>query len=318
MRIVPLEEIQRTVTFDAAIDAVRDAFIAFDAGHITQPDPMQILFERDDGSFFGDCHVKAAQRADGPYFAVKLAAGFYDNPRQGLPANSGLLLVMSSTTGRPVALLQDDGWLTQLRTAAAATLAAMLAPLDATSRVGVIGTGIQSRLNARMLCAQLGVDEVLVHGRSEAGTSAFSDALAEHAVRSEPVADVETLCDRCDVVITATPSTTPVIRLEDLTGSLHIVALGCDSPGKLEIDPAVLAAADLVVTDSHDQCLHHGDFGAAVRAGAIAEDADLGLGAVLAGHHQAADFAAASLSVVDLTGLGAQDLAVASLVVDAM
>ena len=109
MRIVPLEEVRQTITFDAAIEAVRDAFIAFDAGHVTQPDPMQILFEREDGSFFGDCHVKAAQRADGPWFAVKLAAGFYDNPGKGLPANSGLVLVLSSTSGRPAALLQDDG-----------------------------------------------------------------------------------------------------------------------------------------------------------------------------------------------------------------
>ena len=75
------------------------------------------------------------------------------------------------------------------------------------------------------------------------------------------------------------------------------------------------ARADIIATDNHEQCVHHGDFGTAIRAGVISSDMDVSFCDILAGKRPEVDFASAKISLVDLTGVGAQDLAVASLVV---
>jgi ornithine cyclodeaminase len=90
MYIVPLEEIKPLVSPPDAIEAVHKAYVSFSKGLISQPQPMQMLFNESDGSFFGDCHVKAAQKDLHPYYVIKIASGFYKNTKQGLPANSGL------------------------------------------------------------------------------------------------------------------------------------------------------------------------------------------------------------------------------------
>ncbi|MCZ2720284.1 ornithine cyclodeaminase family protein [Marinomonas sp. 15G1-11] len=317
MRIVTLKEIQSMVSLSAATVAVRDAFIDYSQGLIEQPDPMQILFKDELGRLTGDCHVKSAQKKRHAYFVIKVASGFYNNAAAGLPVNNGLVLVMSSDNGQAVALLQDEGWLTQVRTAAAGALAASLRDVKKTDCLGVIGTGIQAYLQVKMITEKLSLKRVAVLGRSLEKSAAFCRKLNEELdVIAVPMDSARSVCHASQVVITVTPSERALIRAEDLPESLHIVAIGADSPGKLEIDPSVFHAAKIVVTDDHDQCLHHGDFGAAVRAKAIKEDADYAMGKVLSGQYSELDFNGTGISIVDLTGLGAQDLAVASLLVD--
>lgn len=317
MRIIEFEEIQAVIALPDAIDAVRQAFIDYSKGLIEQPQPLQILFKQDSGELFGDCHAKAAQNHQLPYFVIKIATGFYNNPSLGLEPNSGLVLVMSSKTGQPIAILQDDGWLTQVRTAAAGALAASLKPVSADACLGILGTGTQAYLQAKLITQFLGLQRVAIWGRnvqaSEALSQRLSDELGLDVVAMQTVREV---CHVSQILVTTTPATEPLIKAEDLADELHIVAVGADSPGKNEIASSVLARADIIVTDSHQQCLHHGDFGEAVRADVVAEDADVSFGEVLAGEHPNLDFMASKISVVDLTGLGAQDLAIVSLVVD--
>ena len=317
MQVITLEDIQKMVSFPAAIEVVRKAFIAFSEGLIEQPIPMQILFTDEEGQFTGDCHVKAAQKKQHPYFAIKIASGFYKNVEKGLPPNNGLVVVMSAETGLPVALLQDEGWLTNVRTAAAGTLAASLVSISTEACLGLIGTGTQAFLHAQLMSQRFDLKKVAVLGRSLEKSQRFclrlSDELGLDATAMTSAHDV---CHASRVVVTATPSIEPVIRAEDLPRQLHIVAVGTDSPGKSEIDPSVTARADIIVTDNHHQCLHHGDFGNAVRVGAVAEDADISLCDLLAGKHPDLDFSEAKITLVDLTGMGAQDLAMAGLVAD--
>ncbi|WP_133012407.1 ornithine cyclodeaminase family protein [Marinomonas flavescens] len=319
MRIVQLEEIMPLVSLPNSIDAVREALIAFSGGLIDQPSPMQMLFTKDDGSFFGDCHVKSAQQQGHPYFVIKIAAGFYQNAEIGLPANNGLLLVMSSQTGSPVALLQDEGWLTQIRTAAAGALAAGLKPVGQDACLGIIGTGSQAYWQAALISHHLGLTKVVVYGRHYAASLELCERLnKELGLTAAAMTTAYDVCQVSNILVTVTPSTEPLINLSDLPDELHIVAVGADSPGKNEIAPEIMKHADVIVTDNHDQCLAHGDFGVAVRAGMVAEDAAISLPDLLAGKHSAVDFSRAKLTVVDLTGMGAQDLAIASVVVDGL
>lgn len=317
MHVIPLADIRPALSFTAAIDAVKEIFIDYSKGLIEQPEPMQILFKESNGAFFGDCHVKAAQHTQQPFFVIKVASGFYQNTAKGLPANNGLVLVMSAQTGVPVALLQDEGWLTQVRTAAAGALAASLKPVSKDACLGLVGAGTQAYLQAQMISHKLGIKKVAIYARNLKESQSFKQRLeAESELTVEVMQSVREVCHTSQILVTATPSSTALVHVEDLPKELHIVAVGADSPGKSEIAPEVLANADILVTDNHEQCLHHGDFGNAVRAGAIAEDSDVELGHLLAGKRDDIDFAKANISVVDLTGIGAQDLAVASVVVN--
>lgn len=319
MRIISLSEIQSLVTYTRAIDKVREAFIASSNGLIEQPVPMQILFTDENKRLYGDCHVKAARQQDHSYFVIKVATGFYNNDALGLKPNNGLVLIMSAESGQPIAILQDEGWLTQLRTAAAGTLAAALKPVSSDSCLGIVGTGTQAYLQAKFITRTLGLKRVAVFGRDYEKCQLFCQKLSEiDSVRAKPMPSVKELCNNSSIVVTTTPSTEPIIGINDLPKELHIVAVGADSPGKNEVAASVLAQSRIIVTDSHEQCLHHGDFGVAVRAGLIKENSDYSFGEILMGKHPSLDFAAEGITLVDLTGIGAQDLSIASLVLDGL
>lgn len=316
MQIISLADIQSVVTDQGAIEAVKSGFVAMAQGHVKMPSPMQILFNDERGELRGDCHVKAAQALGSPYFVIKVAAGFYGNPAGGLPVNSGLVLVISADTGIPVALLRDEGWLTQMRTAAAGALAAGLKQLTGHETLGIIGTGTQAALQARMICRHLRLSSVSIYGRSANKAAELRNQLKADGFQVSVAPSVRELCYSSAIVVTTTPSQQPILSVADVPDRLHIVAVGADSPGKIELDPEIFARADIIATDDHAQCLHHGDFGAAVRAGAIREDSDVSFCKLLAGQMPEVDFSTSKISVVDLTGLGIQDLAIASLVME--
>ena len=134
----------------------------------------------------GDCHVKAGHIGGSPCFAVKIATGFYANPRTGAPVNNGLMLVLSATTGAPLAVLADQGWLTAWRTAAAgALLSHALTPPDIT-RVAVLGTGLQARLQVQWLHALRPLTQVKVWGRRPEATRRLCDDLNQAGIDSRP------------------------------------------------------------------------------------------------------------------------------------
>ena len=131
--------------------------------------------------------------------------------------------------------------------------------------------------------------------------------------------DLKALCGWANVLIATTPSPEPLIRSEWVKPGTHIVALGADNPGKAELDPLLVARCALIATDDHGQCLHHGDFGHAVRAGLVREDADRPLGEMLSATSPAPFTRKADMiTMVDLTGLAAQDDAIASFFYRAM
>lgn len=315
MRIISLEQMEPLVTTENAISAVKACLIEYAEGALQCPEPMQMLFNKNK-ELFGDCHVKAAYGSKHPYFVIKVASGFYHNHEQDLPVNNGLSLVMSAKTGAPIAILDDHGWLTSQRTAAAGALAAGLKPVSKGATLGIIGTGHQAKLQALAICAHLGLSSVLIFGRDENKAKTLQGLLNSKGLTVQVAASVKSLCHNSAIVVTTTPATYPVITEDDLPKSLHIVAIGADSPGKSEICPSVFAKAHVIVTDDHMQCLAHGDFGNAVCHGSVSEDADMALGKLLAQNVTYPAFLDDGISIVDLTGLGVQDLAMATLVMN--
>lgn len=313
MRIVSIKDIEPIVSDKAAvINAVKEGFIAHGRGDITQPSPTQMLFLGAGDRVRGDCHFKAAYSDKYKYFCVKIATGFYDNAEQGLAVNDGFLLLLSSDTGAPLALFQDNGLLTSVRTAAAGALAVDLVGGKGAT-LGIAGAGHQAEMQARWISEHTSISEIFLWSRTHANAIALAARFNDLAIRVTTVSSVTELCRQADIILTATPSTNPIVTSESIRAGHRIVAIGADSPNKVELEAQILASATQIITGDHKQCLHHGEFGNAIRAGLIADDSDISFGTCLADRtliNRAAD----ATTVVDLTGLGAQDLAVAALV----
>ncbi|MFE3328944.1 ornithine cyclodeaminase family protein [Streptomyces sp. NPDC059176] len=307
LRVLDPEAIERAASPGLVLDAVRDALIAHAAGRTVVPPPLHMDFPDAEG----DCHVKAGRLTDSADFTVKVATGFYGNPRLGLPANHGLVCVISARTGRIRAVLDDRGMLTAWRTAAAGALVThAMARRDATT-AAVFGTGEQARLQITWLAELRPISGVLVHGRSMERSRAVCDWLAARGLDARPASADEAA--GADMVLTTTPATTPVLKSAAVREGTHVTGIGTDMPHKNELPAALFGRARIIATDDHDQCLDHGDFGHAVRAGTTAEDSDVAAGVVLAARPARADDA---VTVADLTGVGALDAAVASAVLD--
>lgn len=318
MRIFSLKQIQPVLDDKVAVlEAVKQGFIFHAQGKITLPEPVQLLFGDITDRVTGDCHIKTASSQALPFFCIKVATGFYDNPAQGLPVNNGLVVLMSSETGAPLALFQDDGYLTSIRTAAAGALAAKLVKSDRPLTLGIIGTGHQAELQARWISQTRPISKIVLWGRSEDKAKILKERLKTIKAEITISPSVTDLCGQAELIVTTTYSNSPLVQAKDIKPGHHIIAMGSDSPGKTELEPGVLKRADVILTDDHAQCLHHGEFGHAVKSGMVRETDDVSFGAAL-NNPGIINLAEESISIVDLTGLGAQDLAIASMVYESL
>lgn len=315
VRVVGEPEILAAVSVAAAIDAVAGAFAALARGEARLPDVINL----DIPESRGEVHVKGAHLAGAPYYAFKLATGFYGNRERGLPTGGGLVLVGDAATGFPVALLLDDGYLTELRTGAAGAVAARHMARQRLSKVAVIGAGVQARFQLRCLAAVRELPSIAVWSRSpERAKACASEVAAELGVEIAAAPTVEAAVRDADLVVTVTPSREPLVRAEWLAPGVHVTAVGSDGPAKQELDVGVLARADRVIADHLGQCLRLGEIHHAVAAGAISQaDVTGELGDVVMGHIAGRE-SDDEITVCDLTGVGVQDAAIAAAAMTAL
>lgn len=258
----------------------------------------------------GDCHIKSAYIAGDDVFVVKVASTFPGNAAHGLPPGSGLMIVCSARTGVPLALLQEDGLLTDMRTGLGGAVAASVIadPAWHAPVLGVVGAGAQARWQARCIGWRLGAGEVLIWARDASRAAALADELAGEGLNARPVSSAARLAAESQLIVTTTPARQPLLTDGILPANARVVAVGADAPGKNEIDAAFLARADLVIADARSQALDHGECGNAVRAGFLDPARVIELGAALEASPSLAPHQSA---IVDLTGLGVQDVQIA-------
>jgi alanine dehydrogenase len=276
-----------------AVEAVREAFIAYARGEWSMP-PKVYVPAYPAGDF------RAMPSLGGGYAALKWVTSFPGNPAKGLPTVTGLVLLSSADDGRLVACL-DAAAVTALRTGAAAVLAAeTLGRSDARS-AAVIGAGVNGRAAARTFLAR-GRAVAIFDVDAQRAEEAASDLGADVAASVEAAL-------AADLVVTMTPGHDVVIGEETLRPGQHVSLMGADGPGKAEIAVAELARTR-VFCDDWEQASHNGELVHAVEAGALARDDVTDLGAVLSGQ---ADGRRADdeITAFDSTGLAIQDLAIA-------
>jgi ornithine cyclodeaminase len=311
-RILRLQEIRRALEGYDPVPAMEAAFRAYSEGRAVVPSVGELLFD----SPPGDAHIKYGYIRGGAHFAVKVAAGFYDNAKRGLPPFTGLLMLFSQQTGLPAAILLDEGWLTNLRTAAAGAVAAKYLAPRQVQAIGAFGTGTQARLQVDQLRAVTDCRDVVVWGRSEAGLAAYQRDMTEQGFRVTTTREAAEIGRTCNLIVTATPATSPLLLAAQVRPGTHVTAVGSDTSEKQELDPAILAGADLLVADSLTQCRERGEIHHALKAGRIAAEKPVELGRIVA-DPKLGRTSEDQITVADLTGLAVQDIMIAEAVLDA-
>jgi ornithine cyclodeaminase len=307
-------EVRSLIDPRMALQAVREAFAKLALGEVTLP----VVLDLDIPERQGEFHVKGAYVHGSPYYSIKTASGFFRNPELGLPVGAGMVCVFDSTTGMPVAILFDHGYLTDLRTGAAGALAADLLARKDASRAAIIGCGIQGRYQLEALLGVRTITQVDAFDVSRASAQTYAEEMsARHGIPVRAVASAEEAVTEADIIVTTTPSRQPYFAADWLHPGVHVTAMGADMPAKNELEAAVLQRADKVVADSLDQCLTQGEIHHAVAAGTLRrEDVYAQLGEIAAGLKPGRS-SDTEITVVDLTGVGVQDAAVANIVVSA-
>jgi ectoine utilization protein EutC len=313
MEITILNEIQirNYIQMDLeALKRIEQGFAALAKGIVTLPPILRIDIPEN----HGEVDVKTAFIHGIDLFAIKIAAGFFDNYLYGLPSGSGMMVVMSAKTGFPKAVLLDNGYLTDVRTGLAGALAAKHLAPSHISTVGVIGAGSQARYQLRGLRLVRDFQQVIIYSLGEEEVQQYVHEMSqEFGVEVVPANSYEEVVRNSQIVITATPSHEPFLRSDWLHPGLHITCMGSDNENKQELFADTFRFAHRIVCDRRDQCFRFGELHHAKQAGIITADKDVvELGEIVLGE-QPGRQSEEEITICDLTGVGVQDTQIALL-----
>lgn len=308
--ILKEDELKSIVTLDeSVIKAIETGFSELQKGNATVPPIMMIPVPEKTG----EVDVKSAYIKGIKRMAIKVASGFFENNKIGLPSASGQMLVLSSETGYLDGVLLDNGYLTQVRTGAAGAAAArLLAPQNA-ENAGVIGSGTQARYQMRALALVRNIKTIRMFSldSDQVRDQYVAEMSKELGIKVIKAASAEEVVRESDVVVTTTPARKGYIKAEWLHPGLHITAMGSDTEEKQELESAVLGKADILACDLKSQVFRLGEMRSGLRDGVIQEDSPIReLGEMINGVKSGRENED-QITVCDLTGVGVQDTMIA-------
>src|SRR5881296_2441966 len=217
MRVVPLEAFRDKVPYSVAIAAVERGFRALGRGEAALPDPMVLELREQQA----EVHVKGAHLAGGRHIVLKVATGFYRNRARGLPSGDGMFLLLNAETGVPEVLLEEHGYLTDFRTAAAVALTLRYLARQDVREALLIGAGALARLTARAMIAEMPLARLTLWNRTPERADALAKELGSVVATSVAPALEHAVRDH-RIIVTATASTTALIKAAWLTPGTHI------------------------------------------------------------------------------------------------
>lgn len=311
--IVSRDEILRVLGDVDVVAAMERAFEEYSAGKATCPPIGEILFPDADG----EAHIKSGYVAGDDAFVVKIATGFYRNTAKGLASSSGVVLVFSAGTGLLEAILLDEGHLTDVRTAAAgATAAKYLAPSNVT-RIGILGSGVQARLQAEMLKSVTPCRNVLLWARRNDASEKCAGDLRRAGFVVDIAATPSEVAAHTSLIVTVTASKTPLLAAADIRAGTHITAVGADTAEKQELESGVLEIADIVAVDSLVQSRERGELRHTLRDAPAVMARAVELGDIISRKaNRRTD--ERQITIADLTGVAVQDIEIVKAVLGAI
>lgn len=312
-KIIKLEQIKEILKSIDPIQKIEEGFVAYSQGKVVVPPIGEMIFENPPG----DCHIKYGYIKGDDYYIIKIAAGFYDNPKIGLPGYSGLMLLFSQKTGELICILLDEGHLTNVRTAAAGAVVAKYMAPKKIHRIGIVGPGVQGRMQLQYLKTIIDCKDVIVCGITQQEIDAYKKDMSPLGYNIKTTLNTEDVTSTCNLIVTCTPSKTPLIYADQIQKGTHITAMGSDTPEKQELDSAILKKADRVIVDSIDQSKSRGECFRAMKNGMIKKEDLIELGVMISNKtlQRASD---EEITVADLTGVAVQDIQISKAVYEAL
>jgi ornithine cyclodeaminase len=313
--VLKLDAIKRLIDIPQLIREIEAGFVLYSEGKVIVPPVGFLHFDEPPG----DVHIKYGYVSGDEHYVLKMASGFYNNPELGLPISDGLLLVFSQKTGEPKLILLDKCWLTDMRTAAAGAVAARHLAAKNIHHIGIVGTGVQARLQLEILREVVECKSCFIWGRDPTKVQIMiedlraRDSIQAWGLEIKATKDLDDLVSQCNLIVTATSARSPLIRADQVQKGTHITAMGSDDHGKQELEAELLAKADIVVADSVSQCVDHGECFYAVQGRHIEEGSILELGHVIK-NPAIGRTSEDQITVVDLTGVAIQDIQIAKMV----
>jgi alanine dehydrogenase len=301
-------EVESLLDMKGTLKVVEEAFRQHGLKKVQMPPKLYLFFKKHNG----DLRTMPAYLEEQDITGVKIVNVHPDNPKKGFPTVMALVILNSTETGAPVAIM-DGTYLTDMRTGAAGGVAVKYLARRNSKRIGFVGTGNQAKTQLLGINEVIDIEEVKATSISEKSTLAFKDEMEKRIGCSiTPKKSIREVCD-CDILVTTTPSREPIVMNEWIAEGTHINAIGADAPGKEELDPDILKRARIVVDDI-PQASHSGEVNVPLSKKLITEkDICCEIGEVVAGRKKART-KDSDITVFDSTGLAIQDVATANLV----
>ncbi|WP_332700773.1 ornithine cyclodeaminase family protein [Devosia sp.] len=303
------EEVSRLICMKEVIDAVEEAYRAFNSSQVQNPGYIGIHLPEPRG----EIDFKVGYYEVKEVISMKASSGgFANNPKlHGLPSGMGTILLFDA---RSCALtcVMDGSLITGLRTGASGAVSVKALARKSARTIASIGTGNQARMQIRAIKEVMNIAEIHAWSRTP-------DALLQYKADIEgelgiPVVisdSKKTAVEQADILITATRGKGELVQADWIRPGTHIVAIGTDQRGKQELDPEIFRNAKIVV-DSAAQCTEKGETWHALNGGVIAyDDVHAEIGEILLGRKPGRE-SEEEITIFDSTGMAVQDNTTAS------
>ena len=299
--------VREIATLELVFEAVRDALVSVATDEATIL-PVLLVEAEGPGAMFG---IKTATHFEAGLLGFKVGSYFPQNHARGIPNHGSTTMLLDADTGLPAALVSAS-FLNGLRTAAANAVAVEHLARPGARTLGVIGAGHQAEFEVRAVASRRSLDEIRIWSRNRQRADGLCARLDDLGCKVESVATAQEAVCGSDLITTVTPSRSVLVRKEWVAPGAHISAMGSDTPGKQEIDPALMKRA-AAFADLPRQSVRVGEFQHAVGAGFLDERAITALGDVILGKHPGRR-SADEITVFDSSGVAPQDLHAAAAV----
>jgi ornithine cyclodeaminase/alanine dehydrogenase len=246
--LISRKEVETVFTMKDAIEAVEDAYREGGLKTAVIPPRIRIDMER----YKGNILIMPAYLTAMGALGTKLVTTHLDNSKFNMPTVIGTIILNDPKTGFPIAIM-DGTYITATRTGAAGAVAAKYLSRKEASTVTIVGTGVQGRSQAIGLCEVRRIKKLLAFDADQKRCEQYVDEMNKlidvEIVRTD---NLEKAVRDSDIVVTATPSSNPVVKGEWLAEGCHVTGIGSHSPDARELDENVFRRASKVVLDTWD------------------------------------------------------------------
>ncbi|ETA66994.1 L-alanine dehydrogenase [Methanolobus tindarius DSM 2278] len=301
-------DVKNVIDMPLTLSAVENGFREHGLKKVQMPPKSYLYFENHNG----DLRTMPSFMEEKDIAGVKIVNVHPDNREKGLPTVMAVIVLNSTETGAPLAIM-DGTHVTDMRTGAAGGVAAKYLARKDSHVVGMVGTGGQARTQLLALSEVMDIEEVKITCRNTGHCDSFEKDMKKVVScdfkRKQSIKDV---CD-CDVLVTTTPVREPVVKAEWIHEGTHINAIGADAVGKQELESSIMKKARIIVDDIV-QASHSGEVNVPLSQGVISEsDIHAELGEIVAGVKKGR-LSDDNITIFDSTGLAVQDLVTANMV----